>query len=756
MKKPNFLKVPKLRIWQQRSLRVKIAAFALFVGLIPLVTIGLYTYNAGQKSLDESLRSQMDFRSTVAKKNLEDYFAISKSSLADIASSPAWQNFYTDPKNQELWQQEQLRVFKYFDKSASAGIIELLLMDKNGQFNTQIIGGNLKKETTAGTTEEDEEISGSMTTLKEGEIEVTKPYIDENTNNWVTSVVMPITGASGEKLGWLRAERPISQIQNILKQETHVGGEVTFIVDDNNQVILSSGTIVDAKANSLSAEVLEGALPALSAKRENQTSIVTTFEEKGIAYYLAWQELDFGNNNPNTWRVALAVPINTMSANNNSFGSLSVVVTIIFALLILASLFMSTTLTKPIANLVSAAKKAAKGDLDVSVVSESGDEIGLLAKSFNQMISSLKNLIESEKGIKEHLKKTVSEYKEFVEKVSQGNLAARLTVDEKDDQLSALGRHLNDMVESLSDMASNIKETALNLSSSSSEIFASTTQHNSSATQQAAAISETTITVEEVKQTAEQASDNAGSVASSAQKSVEIASVGTTAVEKTIQGMEEIKEKVERIAENTVDLAEQTQQIGAIITTVNDIADQSNLLALNASIEAARAGEHGKGFAVVATEVRNLAEQSQQATAQVRAILDDIQKATNTVVMVTEEGAKGVDSGVQLANTAGNTIRSLAEAINGSALAAQQIVASAQQQAAGMDQIASAMVNINQATTQSLASTRQTEEATQRLVELGNRLKDSISVYKVEESHEELHDNIQTHEEHLIKELIEV
>src|SRR4051795_9573994 len=122
-----------------------------------------------------------------------------------------------------------------------------------------------------------------------------------------------------------------------------------------------------------------------------------------------------------------------------------------------------------------------------------------------------------------------------------------------------------------------------------------------------------------------------------------------------------IREQVQSIADNILALSEQSQQIGEIIATVNDLADQSNLLALNAAIEAARAGEHGKGFAVVAAEIRSLAEQSKEATAQVRRLLGDIQRATNATVLATEEGTKGVEHGAQLIGQAGETIDELAE-----------------------------------------------------------------------------------------------
>lgn len=393
---------------------------------------------------------------------------------------------------------------------------------------------------------------------------------------------------------------------------------------------------------------------------------------------------------------------------------------------------VSRSISIPVNKLASTAKRITEGDLDETVEINSRDEVGILAKAFNQMTIKLKQSIEAEKRDKEYLQTTIGQYMTFVDEVAKGNLASRLNLNGEQDDLTMLGHNLNKMVDSLRKMAENIYKATSNIASASSEILAAASQHNQSATQQAASINQTNTTVEEVRQTAGQTTERAMSVAAVAQKAADISAAGRTAVADTINGMSQIKEKVESIAENIVSLSEQSQQIGDIIQTVNDIAEQSNLLALNASIEAARAGEQGKGFAVVASEVKNLAEQSQQATAQVKTILSDIQRATDTLVMVTEEGAKGVDSGVVLANQAGDTIQQLAESINESALAAQQIVASAQQQAAGMDQIALAINDINQSTSQALASTKQTEKAAQGLSDLGNSLKELVAEYKIQ------------------------
>ncbi len=274
----------------------------------------------------------------------------------------------------------------------------------------------------------------------------------------------------------------------------------------------------------------------------------------------------------------------------------------------------------------------------------------------------------------------------------------------------------------MADVLDRVREAISSINSAAAEIQAATTQQASSASQQSAAIAETTTTVDEVRSITEQVMVRGQEANNASQQALEVYGSGQAAVQQTIESMNQIKTQVSGIAENVKALSEQTQKIREIIASVSDIAAQSNMLALNAAVEAARAGEQGKGFAVVAAEVRSLAEQSQAATIQVKTIIDDIQKATNSTVMATEEGSKGVDLGLQLVTQARSAIETLAASINTNAQVAEQAYHAGRNQQEGIEQISIAMQSINQATVQSLVSTRETEKAAQTLSGLARDL----------------------------------
>ncbi len=271
-----------------------------------------------------------------------------------------------------------------------------------------------------------------------------------------------------------------------------------------------------------------------------------------------------------------------------------------------------------------------------------------------------------------------------------------------------------------------LQKGAQNLNSTSSEIFAAIQQQAGSMKEQAAAVQQTSSTMDEITETGNQVAQRAKEVAQSAEAAGSASEMGIAAVDATHEVMEAIREQVELVAGNIVELSEKTLAIGNIITTVNDIAEQSNLLALNASIEAVGAGSQGERFSVVANEMKNLADQAKESTVEVRRILNEIQSGINSSVMSTEEAVKRVEIGRSKSEVAAETIKQLTDTTAESISAFQQIVAGTGQQQIGLDQVTQALKDIHTATEQTSSGIGQIEVAIGNLNDLSSSLKTII------------------------------
>jgi len=357
-----------------------------------------------------------------------------------------------------------------------------------------------------------------------------------------------------------------------------------------------------------------------------------------------------------------------------------VVCAIVLGLGIVFVVLIGNAIARPLVELTGAATEIGAGKLGTRIEVRSRDEAGELGTAFNHMAAQLEDALASERSAAE-----------------KERLARQAVV-----------------------------ETSERVATTSTDILATTTQQASGAQEQAAAVTEVVATVNEVTQTADDAARRATGVMESAREAMDAGKAGRQAVDETIAGMRIARQQVEGIASGILALAERAQAIGDIISTVNEIAEQTNLLALNAAIEASRAGEHGRGFSVVATEVKVLANQSKKATAQIRQILGEIQKATNGAVLATEEGTKSVNEAERVVNRAGDTIKTLVATADAAAQAAAQIAASASQQATGMAHIHRAMKNIQDVATQNLGATTQAENAARDLNQLAETLRELV------------------------------
>lgn len=214
-----------------------------------------------------------------------------------------------------------------------------------------------------------------------------------------------------------------------------------------------------------------------------------------------------------------------------------------------------------------------------------------------------------------------------------------------------------------SNISDYIYDAVFRTSSASEEIIKETSQQEGVVNKHIKILKDSADGIEKLKKSSLKTKESTLQVSKNSQKSLELSGKEQNSVEQNIEKMNTLKQKIEIIAELILELSEHTQQIGSIIGVVEDITEQTNMLALNAAVEAARAGEHGKGFAVVASEIRKLADESKQATAKITSLIYDIQQATNSTVMATEEGTKEIESGVDLAHQIAQNIEKLRSTI---------------------------------------------------------------------------------------------
>ena len=335
-------------------------------------------------------------------------------------------------------------------------------------------------------------------------------------------------------------------------------------------------------------------------------------------------------------------------------------------------------------------------------------------------------------GLRSLLTKPVHNLVELVKDIAtgDGDLTRRLNVNRKD-EIGQLAHWVDVFVGNLHGLMKEVAAATHEVAGAATEIASSSEQmanglgtQEQQTTQVSAAVEEMSATVAEVAGKAQQAAnaaDQAGSDASS----------GGEVVQRTVQEMKDIAEQVRRSAIAVGELGKKGEQIGQIIGVINDIADQTNLLALNAAIEAARAGEHGRGFAVVADEVRKLAERTTQATEEVATSIREIQNETNVAVERIEAGTESVGKGVELANSAGEALQRIVAGSGSLVSMVQSIAAAAEEQSAASDEISRSVIEISRITRDSSTGATQAASASNLLSEQAERLRHLVERFKL-------------------------
>ncbi len=333
------------------------------------------------------------------------------------------------------------------------------------------------------------------------------------------------------------------------------------------------------------------------------------------------------------------------------------------------------------------------------------------------------------RGISAALTHAIEAFKDVAE--GEGDLTKRLEINSRD-ELGELAKWFNLFLDKLQKIISQVASTAEQVASASEEISAAATQQSQSAEAQNSQTTQVATTVHEMSSTVAQISDNTNQAASASRKAAETAREGGAIIDETMTKMRAMAVSVGATAKKVEELGKSSDQIGRIIGVIDEIADQTNLLALNAAIEAARAGEQGRGFAVVADEVRKLAERTTKATNEIAQMIQRVQVETKTAVSAMEEGTQQVEQGVSFTAKAGESLQQIIRMSDAVGEMITQIATAAMEQSSATDEINGSMEAIAKLVRESTAGVQQSAQACQGLSGLALDLQSMVGIFKVE------------------------
>lgn len=671
------------------GLKTKLMVYFLIISLLPALSISFFSYINSNKAIQEGATNQLRFIRDSKEHEIEDYISTIKNRMLFMAQEPMTIDAAEQFKTGKIT--EESDIFKRYDKFFHNCIDEfnygdiLLVDNNNGNVLYSVLRETDYKSNLMTGIAQNTVVAQAFKAAQSGNdkknVIMTDFQFYEHSNNKPTACVAVPIYDKEEKIGVIIFKIPPTKIDSIVSnggnwEGLNLGnsGDVIIIGSDykarnTNKFwnLEDDKGILQAKSGMLLKEYKTNA--AMSLMKGN-TNVEIYNDYKGVPTIVAYAPLKIDNLK---WGIMVKQDLKeTFNASNNLQHIILIILLISAAIIIVVALMLASGISKPLKKMSNAAILISKGDLTVELPKiKRSDEIAMLSNSISIMLENLK-------------------------------------------------KQSKEIMNVINILASSVNEITVTLS-----------QVTAGATETSSAVSETTATVEEVKQTVFLTNEKTKNVANKSKESFNVAQLGQDATEESIESMKDINAQMQAIAESILALSEQTQNISELIESVDNISEQSNLLAVNAAIEAAKAGEYGKGFSIVAQEIRNLAEQSKYATKQVRGILKDIQKATNTSVMTTEKGIKLVEKGVEEVAKAGEAINNLIENVNITSQSVIQIETSSQQQLIGMDQVAQAMEGINQASFQNVDSMRQLEEAANSLKEMGENLKKIIEGYKI-------------------------
>ena len=695
------------------SLRGKLLMYFLLLSLIPLIVLGFLVVTRSQAALQQATTNSLAEISQGRASSVVRWLDERQKEMQMLALSDDLKSMDTQRALIQLG--ESWQTYGVYESVHLIGKDMISVADVDRE----------SAENKAMNVSDREYIQQAM----QGELAISDVLVSKATGTLIVAVAAPIR-QDGEIIGVVLGTVPTSELGRIIKIALGETGEAYMVNRDGyfitpsrfTESLIQDGVIQERTELELQVDTF-GANEGLAGRSGTDQYL----DYRGSQVLGSFQPIETTG-----WALVVEQDADeAFSAANQMRNLIFLIVGVAAVVVIGVALFVSSGIAKPVDAMAKTARGLAKGEIDDTVTYQSRDEIGTLADSFREMMDYQRAMA----AAANHL--------------AEGDLTVQVQPKSERD---ALGNAFAQMIENLRSSVGQVAENAAGLSSASNQLAAAanqagqatnqiaatvqqvargTAQQSEAVTSTAASVEQMSRAIDGVAKGAQEQAQSVGKastvtsqitgaiqrVAASAETvstdsatAAEAARAGAETVEKTVAGMELIRSKVGLSAEKVQEMGRRSNQVGAIVETIEDIASQTNLLALNAAIEAARAGEHGKGFAVVADEVRKLAERTSSATKEIGGLILGIQQTASEAVTAMEDSAHEVESGSTQAYAAGEALQSIlaaAEAVRGQAegmtRAAKEMNAASNELVGAMDSV-SAVVEENTAATEEMAA----------------------------------------------------
>lgn len=701
-------------MFKNLKINTKLVAVFLLVGLIPLGVMSFYAVSKSKAALEKQAFNQLVSLCKVKKTQVESYFHERMSDVQALAGNPIVVEAVQDLEDAMLseganssdfqqadelysdWLERYKKEFGYANLylvSADGNVVYSI--DKGPDFATNLIDGRFSSEN----------IGDLFRQARHGTAIVDIAGYTPINGAAASFVGAPIRDGGGDLVGEVILQIPLEQLNKIMQESSGLGesGETYLVGKD---LMMRSDSRFSSRPTMLKQKIETSTCQKGLA---GETGVDVVSGQNGRQILSAYAPLTVGDVQ---WCLMAEIDESEALAGVSSLQvSLIIAVGVLAVFLFVVGWFFARSISRPIIQIAEVARNVSTGDLHQRLNIHSQDELGELAGSFRELIEYMKSLADA------------------AEKIANNDLT--VSIEPRSDK-DILGLSFKTMLTNLVAVIRQLGEAAGQLVSAATEISTSSERMSQGANSQAHQVSQVATAIEQMSSTVIESARNAGDATDTSKSAADTAMVGGQIVNDSIQGMQRIADTVRSSAESIAKLAMSADQIGEIVGVIDDIADQTNLLALNAAIEAARAGEQGRGFAVVADEVRKLAERTTKATGEITDMIKGIQNETEEAVNSMEAGVQEVDKGRELADRAGASLNEIVTMSKQVMEMVQQIATATDQQSVSVDEISSNIEMVSTITKETAAGAEQSATAAEELNRQADALRGMTDRFKVQ------------------------